>query len=166
VEAAREVKVRKHGGPTAHDARCTEKRRAGAGFGVMPDEGNTKALGTAARGRRRLSGETLIERRLGLSDKGPVRRRLERLLPGGSDRGGRAGSPIWARICSTDAASVMKAMMRMSARRSGQTSGSDANSRASSIAPRSDAGEPDVGSSALADKVFAGTCGPGASSRP
>jgi hypothetical protein len=36
------------------------------------------------------------------------------------------------RICSTGAASVKKAMMRMSAPQLGQTSGSDSNSRASS----------------------------------
>jgi hypothetical protein len=33
----------------------------------------------------------------------------------GMIRGGRDGSPMWVRICSTGAASVMNAMMRMSA---------------------------------------------------
>jgi hypothetical protein len=40
---------------------------------------------------------------------------------------------MWVRICLTGAASVTKAMMRMSAPQLGQVSGSDSNSRASSI---------------------------------
>lgn len=41
---------------------------------------------------------------------------------------------MWVRICSTGAASVMNAMMRMPAPQLGQTSGSDSNSRANSNA--------------------------------
>jgi hypothetical protein len=133
-----------------------------SGFGVMPDGGKTKALGTASRRRRRLPGDTPIECELGLSDQVPV----GRLVPGGRAAGGRGGSPRAKRICSTGAASVMKAMMRRLAPQLGQTSGSDSNSRASSIAHRSRAGEPDVGSSSVADTLFAGACGLAASSRP
>ena len=71
MEAGCEVKAWKDGGPTSRDARCTPKRGAGAGFGVMPDGRKTRALRTASRRRRRLSGDTLIEfeLRLGLSDR-------------------------------------------------------------------------------------------------
>jgi hypothetical protein len=50
--------------------------------------------------------------------------------------GGRGGSPMWVRICSTDAASVINEMIRMSAPQLGQISGRDSNSRARSMAQR------------------------------
>ncbi|WP_213380611.1 hypothetical protein [Allochromatium tepidum] len=112
-------------------------------LGVMPDGGKTKALGTVSRTRRRLPADALIERevRLGLLEEVPVRHRLGRLaqadgLRVGEIGGGRGGSPRWVRIRSTGVASVMKAMMRMSAPQLGQTSGSDSNSRAGSMAQR------------------------------
>ena len=54
----------------------------------------------------------------------------------GATLGGRDGSPMWVRIRSTGAASVIKATMRMSAPQLGQVSGRDSNSRASSMAQR------------------------------
>jgi len=57
---------------------------------------------------------------------------------------------MWVRTCSTGAASVMKAMMRISAPQLGQTRGSDPDSRASSMAQRSRAGERAFGTEALA----------------
>jgi len=68
---------------------------------------------------------------------------------------GRGGSPIWARIRSTGAASVIKAMMRMSTPQLGQTSSSDSNSRANSMAQRWRAGERAFG--AVRGDLIAGT---------
>jgi len=50
--------------------------------------------------------------------------------------GGRGGSPMWVRICSTGTDSVMNAIRRMSALQLGQVSGIDSNSRASSMTQR------------------------------
>jgi hypothetical protein len=45
----------------------------------------------------------------------------------GAIGGGRDGSPMWARICSTGASSVTKAMQRRSAPQLGQPSSNDSN---------------------------------------
>ena len=62
---------------------------------------------------------------------------------------GCAGSPIWVRTRSAGAASVTKAMLRMSAAQLGQVSGSDSNSRANNIAQSWRAGERAFGAEAL-----------------
>jgi|GEM_PF-4833057 len=80
VDAWCEVKARKHGAATSRGARCRSNRRPGAGLGVMPDGGETKALGTDFRRDGVLPGDTLIEFGLGLSEEVPVRRRLGRLV--------------------------------------------------------------------------------------
>jgi hypothetical protein len=55
----------------------------------MPDGGETKALGTASRRRRRLPGDALIELEvgLGLTEEVPVRRLLRSNVPGGTSAG-------------------------------------------------------------------------------
>jgi hypothetical protein len=118
VETGSEGKTRKHGGSTPRDARRWQTRCAGAGFGVMPDGGKTRALGTAYRRRRRLPSDTLIELDvgLGLAEEVPVRHRLGSILPGGrpaggANGGGREGSPSWVKVRSMGAASMSNAAL-------------------------------------------------------
>ena len=106
-------------------------------------QGSEMGAGAVHDRRRRLPEETLVNLQTGvwLGEEVPVRGRLGRLLPvgrstGRGDGGGRGGSPLWVRIRSTGAASVTKAMMRLSAPQFGQVSGRDSNSRASRIAQR------------------------------
>ncbi len=92
------------------------------------------------RRRRGLPRDSLIELEFGFRLRDDVPGSSASSHPGGprADEigGGLAGSPMWVRMRSTGAASVMKATMRMSAPQLGQVSGMHSNNRASSIAQR------------------------------
>lgn len=81
--------------------RAEERSSATVAAYLMPDGGETKALDSASRRRRRLPGDALIpvskghEVGLGLAEEVSVRRRLGRLVPGGRSAGGRdRGWPV------------------------------------------------------------------------